>query len=100
MRTRVDRRNSEVVPAVEWGTGQVILAIVLLFVALVWLWLVIVVLSDVFRSPDLSGLAKAAWTVFVVVMPVLGGIVYVTVRGNRLGDRPGFRTYSNWRAGV
>ena len=45
-----------------------------------WIWLLIVVFSDIFRSHDLSG-AKALWIIFVVIVPYLGVFVYLIARG-------------------
>jgi hypothetical protein len=51
-------------------------------------WLVVMVLMDVFRSSDLSGLAKAAWVVAVILVPLIGVLAYVVVRGDGMQDRP------------
>ncbi|WP_129663810.1 SHOCT domain-containing protein [Phytoactinopolyspora endophytica] len=56
-----------------------------LFVA--WIWLLISVVADVFRSSDLSGWAKALWTLLVVVVPVLGALVYLIARGEGMTTR-------------
>jgi hypothetical protein len=55
-------------------------------------WLVVAVLVDVFRSSDLSGLAKAAWVIAVILLPFIGVLVYVVVRGGEMHDR-GRQTY-------
>src|SRR3954451_1598502 len=52
----------------------------------IWIWLLIAVFTDMFRSEDLSGWAKAAWCVFVVVLPYLGVFVYLIARGNKMGQ--------------
>jgi Short C-terminal domain/Phospholipase_D-nuclease N-terminal len=48
--------------------------------------LLIVVFSDIFRSRDLSGWAKALWTIFVIVLPYLGVFVYLIARGQRMHE--------------
>jgi hypothetical protein len=50
------------------------------FAWVIWIWLLILVLSDVFRRPDLSGWAKAGWTVFVIFLPLFGVLTYMIVR--------------------
>ena len=50
-------------------------------------WLVVAVLMDVFRSSDLSGLAKAAWVIAVILVPLIGVLVYVVARGGEMHDR-------------
>ena len=58
-----------------------------IFAFVVWFWLLFVVLTDVFRSRDLSGLAKAAWTIFVLVVPLIGILVYLITRGRSMNQR-------------
>ena len=57
------------------------------FLWFVWIWLVIMVFIDIFRSHDLSGWAKALWTLFVVIIPVIGVLVYLIVRGGSMHER-------------
>jgi hypothetical protein len=56
-----------------------------LFVA--WIWLLISLLGDIFRSRDLSGWGKALWTLFIVVLPLLGALVYLIARGEGMALR-------------
>jgi Short C-terminal domain/Phospholipase_D-nuclease N-terminal len=72
--------------AAEFGTGQVFLSIMWFFLFITWFWLLITVCSDLFRSQDLSGWAKAAWAVFVVFLPYLGVFAYLAVRGHKMGQ--------------
>jgi hypothetical protein len=58
-----------------------------IFAFVVWFWLIFVVLMDVFRSRDLSGWGKAAWTIFVLVIPLVGILVYLIVRGPSMHQR-------------
>jgi hypothetical protein len=59
------------------------------FVFFIWVWLVILVLADIFRSGELSGWGKALWVLFVVAVPLLGVLVYFLVRGRNLNNRGG-----------
>ncbi|WP_462187982.1 MULTISPECIES: SHOCT domain-containing protein [unclassified Frankia] len=71
------------------------------FAFILWLWLLLVVIMDVFRSQDLSGWAKAAWTVAIVVLPWLGVIAYLIVRGGSMHERSraaAQRDEQAWRA--
>jgi len=52
-----------------------------------WIWLLISVFTDVFRSEDLSGVAKAAWVVLLVVLPYLGVLIYLIARGGGMHER-------------
>ena len=70
----------------EFGTGQVFLSMLYFFLFFIWLWLLIVVFGDIFRSRDLSGWAKALWLVFVIVLPYLGVFVYLIARGKSMSE--------------
>ena len=70
--------------AAEWGTGQVFWSFVWFFLFFIWIWLLIVVFADIFRSRDLSGWAKALWVIFIVVLPYLGVFVYLIAEHEEL----------------
>ena len=53
----------------------------------IWIWFVIAVLVDVFRRTDLSGWGKAGWTVFVIVIPWLGVLVYLITQSAGMAER-------------
>jgi len=58
-----------------------------IFIFIIWLWLLIIVFSDIFRSQDLGGWAKALWVIFVIVLPFLGIFVYLVARGGKMHER-------------
>ena len=70
----------------EFGTGQVFWSMLWFFLFFIWIWLLIVVFGDIFRSPDMGGGAKALWTIFVIVLPYLGVFVYLIARGHKMQD--------------
>jgi hypothetical protein len=57
------------------------------FVLVIWLWLLIIVFSDIFRSRDLGGVAKMFWVLFVIILPFLGIFVYLIARGGKMHER-------------
>jgi ABC-type multidrug transport system fused ATPase/permease subunit len=57
------------------------------FVFFAWIWLLIIIFGDIFRSRDLGGFAKALWVLFVVVVPFLGVLVYLIARGGSMHER-------------
>ncbi|MEM8620212.1 MAG: SHOCT domain-containing protein [Actinomycetota bacterium] len=73
--------------AVEWGTGQVLWSIIWLFLFVLWIWALIFLFGDIFRSHDLSGWAKALWVLFIIVLPFIGILSYLIVRGGGVADR-------------
>ncbi|MGZ8764822.1 MAG: SHOCT domain-containing protein [Acidimicrobiia bacterium] len=72
--------------ASEWGTGQVLWSMIWFFLFFIWIWILITVFADIFRSRDLSGWAKAIWTIFVIVVPYLGVFVYLIARGHKMHE--------------
>ena len=57
------------------------------FLLIIWFWLLIIIFSDIFRSRDLSGWAKALWSIFVIILPFLGIFSYLIVRGGKMHER-------------
>ena len=71
----------------EFGTGQVFWSMLWFFLFFIWIWLLIVVFGDIFRSRDLSGWGKALWTIFIILLVLwllglvsgytLGGFIHI-----------------------
>jgi len=57
------------------------------FLWVIWIWTLIMVFIDIFRSHDLSGWAKALWFLFVLFIPVIGVLVYLIARGGKMSER-------------
>jgi hypothetical protein len=72
--------------ASDFGTGQVFLSMLWFFLFFIWIWLLIVVFSDLFRSHDLGGWAKAAWVIGIIILPYLGVLLYLIVRGHKMAE--------------
>jgi hypothetical protein len=72
--------------ASDFGTGQVFLSMLWFFLFFIWIWLLITVFADIFRSHDMSGWGKAAWTIFVIIVPYLGVFVYLIARGHKMAE--------------
>jgi Short C-terminal domain/Phospholipase_D-nuclease N-terminal len=72
------------------GSGYPLLSLfwtmLILFGFVLWFWLLIVIFSDIFRR-DLSGWGKAAWSIFVIVLPYLGVFVYLISQGRGMAER-------------
>ena len=61
------------------------------FAWVIWIWLLIMVLADVFSRRDLSGWAKAGWTLFVIFLPLIGVLTYMVARPAEAGASPVIR---------
>jgi hypothetical protein len=57
------------------------------FIFVIWIWLLISVFMDIFRSHDLSGGVKALWVLFLIILPFLGVLVYLIARGGKMHER-------------
>jgi len=58
-----------------------------IFLWVIWIWILIWIFIDIFRSHDLSGWAKALWFLFVLFIPLIGVLVYLIVRGGSMHER-------------
>jgi hypothetical protein len=70
----------------EWGTGQVLWSMIWFTLFFIWIWLLISVFADIFRSHDMGGFAKFLWVAFVVLLPYLGVFVYLIARGHKMSE--------------
>jgi len=61
--------------------------ILIFMVFVIWIWMVILALIDIFSRPDLSGWAKAAWVVFIIVLPFLGVLCYLIAYSAGIAER-------------
>ncbi|MBB3040607.1 MULTISPECIES: SHOCT domain-containing protein [Nocardioides] len=70
----------------EYSPGDVFLSMLWFFLFFIWIWLLISVFADIFRSDDMGGWGKAGWTILVIVLPYLGVFVYLIARGKKMGE--------------
>ena len=73
--------------AAEWGTGQVLWSMLWIFIFIMWIWLIIVIFSDIIRSHDMGGWAKALWSIAIIFFPFIGIFAYLIIRGNSMSER-------------
>lgn len=66
---------------------EVLWTIIVFFAWVAWIWIVITVLADVFRRHDIGGWHKAAWVLFVIVLPFLGVLVYLIAQHDGMRER-------------
>jgi hypothetical protein len=74
------------VMAADYPFLDVLWTMILFFCWVAWIWLLIVIIGDLFRR-DVSGWAKAAWLLFLIVFPFLGALVYVIANGKDMTER-------------
>ena len=66
--------------------GQVLLTVLEIALLATWLWVAVSVVSDVYRSTDLLNSAKAGWILLIILIPVVGVLIYVIARGDKMSE--------------
>jgi len=67
--------------------GEALLLALQVFFFVIWIWILITIISDLFRDHEMSGWGKAAWVIFLVLIPFLAALIYLIVRGGGMRDR-------------
>jgi ABC-type multidrug transport system fused ATPase/permease subunit len=71
----------------DYTFGAALLTVLEIFLFVAWFWILITVITDLFRDHETSGWAKAAWVFFLIFLPFLGVLVYLIARGDGMRDR-------------
>jgi uncharacterized membrane protein len=71
----------------DYNLGDALLTVAAIFFAVIWIWILITIILDLFRDHEQSGWSKAAWLFFLVFVPVLTALIYLIVRGHGMRDR-------------
>jgi Short C-terminal domain/Phospholipase_D-nuclease N-terminal len=77
----------DVVFAADYPFLDIFWTMLIFFIWVIWIWILITVLMDLFRRHDVGGWGKAAWTLFVVVLPYLGVFMYLITQGGGMAER-------------
>ena len=72
--------------AADFQVGQFLWSLLWFTMFFIWIWLLIMVFADIFRSHDLGGFAKFLWVVFIIFFPYLGVLVYLIARGGKMHE--------------
>jgi hypothetical protein len=73
-------------PLATFTFGDALLSILEIGFLILWIWVAITVVADIFRSHDLSNWAKALWILFIIVFPLIGVFGYLLIRGHKLHE--------------
>ncbi|HVC07106.1 MAG TPA: SHOCT domain-containing protein [Solirubrobacterales bacterium] len=71
----------------NFSFGDALAVVFEIFIFVIWLWIYLTIFSDLFRDHELSGWGKAAWVLFIVVIPFVGALVYLIARHSGMRDR-------------
>jgi putative oligomerization/nucleic acid binding protein/phospholipase D-like protein len=73
--------------AADYPFLDVLWTLIIFFTWVVWIWIMIVILTDVFRRRDIGGWHKALWVVFLIILPFLGALVYLIANHDGMAQR-------------
>jgi hypothetical protein len=76
-----------VIIAADYPFLDVLWTLIIFFAWVIWIWMMVLILADVFRRRDISGWAKAGWVVFLIVLPFLGVLVYLIANHDGIAER-------------
>jgi hypothetical protein len=73
--------------AADYPFLDILWTMFIFFLFIIWIWILITVFVDIFRRKDASGFTKAAWIIFVILLPYLGVLVYLIANHDGMADR-------------
>jgi len=73
--------------AADYPFLDIVGTMLIFFAWVIWIWILISILADLFRRHDVSGWLKAAWVVFLILLPFLGVLIYLIVNGKGMAER-------------
>jgi general stress protein CsbA len=73
--------------AADYPFLDIVFTMIIFFAWVVWIWMMILIVSDVFRRRDISGWGKAAWIVFLIVVPFVGALAYLIAQHDGMAER-------------
>lgn len=74
-------------PLADISFGELLLVVVEIFLFVVWIWILFVIITDLFRNHEMSGWLKAVWLVLLIFIPYLTALVYLIVYGSDMRER-------------
>jgi hypothetical protein len=80
-------REAQVLLAADYPFLEVLWTLLVFFAWVIWFWILITVLSDVFRRRDIGGGGKVLWTIFVIILPFLGVFIYMLTQNEGMAAR-------------
>ena len=73
--------------AADYPFLNILWTMIIFFTWVVWIWMMVIILTDVFRRRDLSGWGKAVWTIFLIVLPFIGVLAYLIFQHDGMAER-------------
>jgi hypothetical protein len=73
--------------AADYPFLDILWTMILFFSWVIWIWIAVTILVDVFRRHDIGGFSKALWVIFVIILPFLGVLIYLISNHDGMRDR-------------
>src|SRR4051794_37722985 len=73
--------------ASDYPFMDILWTMIIFFAWVVWIWIMIVLLTDIFRRRDIGGFAKAAWVIFLIIVPFLAALIYLIAEHDGMAQR-------------
>jgi hypothetical protein len=73
--------------AADYPFLDILWTMIIFFAWVVWIWIMIVILTDIFRRKDIGGWTKALWVVFLIILPFLGALIYLIAQHDGMANR-------------
>ena len=73
--------------ASSFGLPEAMIVVLEIFLFVIWFWILITIISDLFRDHEASGWTKAFWIIFLILLPFLGALLYLIIRGKGMRER-------------
>jgi general stress protein CsbA len=73
--------------AADYPFLNILWSMIIFFAWVAWIWVLIVIIGDLFRRHDTSGWTKALWVIFMIVLPFIGVLTYLIVNGQGMAER-------------
>jgi Short C-terminal domain/Phospholipase_D-nuclease N-terminal len=74
-------------PLADYSLGDALLTVLEIFFLVIWVWILITIMIDLFRDHELSGWWKAVWVFFLIFVPFITALIYLIVRGKGMRER-------------
>jgi Phospholipase_D-nuclease N-terminal/Short C-terminal domain len=76
-----------VLVAADYPFFDLFWTMIIFFFWVIWIWMLIVILSDVFRRRDIGGGKKAVWCIFIILLPFIGVLSYLFANSDGMAER-------------
>jgi hypothetical protein len=80
-------RGGAMLLAADYPFLNILWTMIIFFCWVAWIWLLIVIFTDIFRRHDIGGWHKAIWIVFLIILPFLGVLIYLIAQSKGMAER-------------